>query len=276
MLDFAVNEGRCTRCDECVIECPSRIIVRDGDGLPRIEPDKEALCIQCQHCMAICPPAAISIFGKRPEDSLPLSSTSFPSLDSMLRLVRGRRSIRRYKDTNVDPALIRQLLTALANVPTGVNRRELTFTVVDDKTVMQTVRRQTMETLAAAATANRIPPTFTYLQTAVSAYFEHGADVIFRGAPHLLVISAPPDAPCPREDVALALAYFELLAQSAGLGTVWCGMFKMALEILPESKTLIGLPAKHAYYTMLFGTPAIRFPRAVQRDAAAVIRRVSV
>ena len=45
--------------------------------------------------------------------------------------------------------------------------------------------------------------------------------MIFRGAPHLLVVSASPESVCPAEDVNLALAYFELMAQSAGLGTVW-------------------------------------------------------
>ena len=61
----------------------------------------------------------------------------------------------------------------------------------------------------------------------------HKADIIFRGAPHALIVSAPPDAPCPAEDVVLALATFDLLAQSARLGTVWWGLLKMVLEVLP-------------------------------------------
>jgi nitroreductase len=76
------------------------------------------------------------------------------------------------------------------------------------------------------------------------------------------------------EDVDLAVAYFELLAQTAGLGTVWCGFLKFAFEIVPELKSLVGLPADHAYYAILFGYPAVHYPRTVQRDSAAKVVKV--
>ena len=275
MLEFVVDDKRCTRCRECVQDCPSRIIEQEGKAVPRIPPDQEKFCIACQHCLAICPTAAVSILGKKPEDSLPLPKGCFPGLEPMSRFVRGRRSVRRYKDENVEPSLLRELLATLANVPTGVNRRELTFTVVDDKAAMRRLREKVLAALASADEAGRIPERSMYLKNAPAAFRDHGIDILFRTAPHALVVSAPPDAPCPNEDVALALAYFELLAQSAGLGTVWWGMLKATLETLPELKALFGLPPGHAYYGMLFGVPAIRYPRAVQRNDAAVIRKVT-
>ena len=193
----------------------------------------------------------------------------------MRGLVRARRSVRHYKGENVDRALLSRLLATLANVPTGVNQRELTFTVVDDKAVMQQFRARMIAALAAAMETGRVAED-SYLRDAVQAYHKDKTDIILRGAPHLLLVSAPPDAPCPNEDVALTLAYFDLLAQSAGLGTVWCGLLKMTLETVPELKPLLGLPAGHAYYAMLFGPPAIRFARTVQRDDAAQVRRVAL
>jgi len=190
--------------------------------------------------------------------------------------VRGRRSIRHYKDENVSPTLIRQLLATLANAPTGVNRRELTFSLIGDKTVMHRFRLKVLESLKTAGEKGRIPEQFSYLHEAASAFFEHKTDIIFRTAPHALIISAPPDAPCPEQDIALALAYFELLARSAGLGTCWWGLFKMVMLTLPELKPLLGLPADHVYYAMLFGTPDISYPRTVQRDDAAVVRNVTL
>ena len=224
MLQFTVNEKLCTRCGLCAADCPARIIAQEGKSLPSIRPDQEAECLQCQHCLAICPTAAISILGRNPDNSLALSTDSFPRFDQMARLIRGRRSMRKYKDENVDPALIHQLLATLANVPTGVNRRELTFTVIDDKAVMHRLRDKVLAALAAASKAGRIPERLKYLQDAPSAFSEHNVDIIFRGAPHALIVSAPPDAPCPAEDVILALAYFDLLAQSARLGTVLVGL----------------------------------------------------
>ena len=275
MLQFTVNAKLCTRCGLCAADCPARIIVQEGKNLPSILPEKEAECLQCQHCLAICPTAAISILGRNPDNSLPLSSDSFPRLDQMTRFVRGRRSVRQYKDENVDPALITTLLATLANVPTGVNKRDLTFTVIDDKAVMHQLREQVLAALTAAGQANRIPERCQYLLEAPPAYYAHKVDIIFRGAPHALVVSAPSDAPCPGEDVTLALAYFDLLAQSARLGTVWWGILKMCLEVLPDLKLLFGLPPRQRYYYgMLFGIPAIRYPRAVQRDDAAIVKRL--
>jgi len=157
-----------------------------------------------------------------------------------------------------------------------VNRRLLTFTVVDDKSHVRRLREKVMAALVELLDAGRIPERFAYIENAISAYIEHGADVIFRGAPHVLIVSTPPDTPCATEDVPLALAYFELLAQSAGLGTTWCGLLKLAFESAPELKTLVGLPPNHHYYTMLFGRPAVLYARTVQRDSAARIRRASV
>ena len=275
-LQFIVDDDRCTRCGECVRDCPSCIIRQEGRALPAIPPELEAQCIQCQHCLAVCPTAAISILGRNPDRSLPLTPGRFPAPDAMIRLVRGRRSVRRYRDANVDAALVEKLLSALANAPSGVNRRELTFTVIDDKDVMRRFRERMLAGLRTLADANRIPDHFAYIARAVPAWFDQRVDIILRGAPHALIVSAPPDAPAPREDLALALAYFELMAQSAGLGTVWCGLLKMALEILPELKPVLGLPADHHYYTMLFGRPAVKYARAVQRDDGAKIQRVAL
>lgn len=275
MINFVVDPERCTKCGLCASDCPSTIIEQTGSTLPNIAAKDESDCIRCQHCMAICPTAAISILGKKPEDSLLLDTASVPNLDQMERFVRSRRSVRQYKDENVPKDVIQRLLTVLANVPTGVNRRELTFRVIEDKEVMHNLREQVLTALAEANAAGRIPAHFTYLTDAIPEYREKNIDIIFRGAPHALVISAPPDAPCPQEDVSLALAYFELLAQSAGLGTVWWGMLKMVLETVPDMKRFFRLPAGHVYYGMLFGLPAIRYSRTVQRDDGARVRRVT-
>ena len=194
----------------------------------------------------------------------------------MINLVRGRRSVRRYRDANVDPKLLQQLLAALGNAPTAINRMALTFSVIDDKDVMQRFRVKTLKALAEAVKAGRVPEEHAYLTQAVPAWFEQKVDIIFRGAPHMLAVSAAPESVCPQEDVNLALAYFELLAQSAGLGTVWCGLAKMTMELLPELKKDMGVPPGHYYYTMLFGVPAVHYRRTVQRDEGARVHRVEV
>lgn len=276
MLNFKVDDALCTRCGLCALDCPSQIIEQDGKDLPKIRKANQADCIGCQHCLAVCPTAAISIHGRKPADSITLSADRLPGFEKVAMLMRSRRSIRHYKDKNVDPALIGKLLATVSNAPSGVNSRKLTFRVIDDKAVMQKLRERVLSGLKAAGDAGKIPAGFSYLMDAVPAYYEHKQDIIFRNAPHALIVSASPDAPCPAEDVCIALSYFELLAQSAGLGTVWWGMLKMAVIALPELKPLLGLQDGHSFYAMLFGIPDIRFARTVQRDDAAKIKRISL
>jgi len=277
MFEFVVDEARCKRCGQCVRDCVAKIITGNGSEIPGIRPEDEANCIRCQHCLAVCPEAAVSIFGLKPADSQPLKSDSFPPLDKMLTLIRGRRSVRQYRDENVDKRLLRQLLEALGNAPTGVNRGALTFSVIEDRETMRRFRAKTYELITKAVASGQVPGHHAgFLQDVATAWRERSEDTIFRGAPHLLAVNAGLEAVCPQEDVTLALAYFELMAQCAGLGTVWCGLAKWAMEAVPELKEAAGIPPDSSYYVMLFGVPAVRYPRTVQRDGAGTIRSISV
>jgi len=275
MIRFVADETKCTRCGLCAIDCVAKIItLKDGD-IPFIRPEDEANCIRCQHCLAVCPEAAISIFGLDPASSMPLNADSFPSLDKMFNLVRGRRSVRQYRDENVDPALLLRLLETLGNVPTGVNRMALTFFVIDDRETMRRFRGKAYGLIADAVSAGALSERdMSFLQDVSSAWRERGTDTVFRGAPHLLVVSAGSDAACPQEDVALTLAYFELMARCAGLGTVWCGLAKWAMEAVPALKEAAGIAPDSNYYVMLFGNPAVRYARTVQRDGFGRIQRI--
>jgi nitroreductase len=225
--------------------------------------------------LAICPEGAISVNGMRPENSLAIVPQALPQFEQMNLLVRARRSVRQYRDEDVEPNLIQRLLDALAHSPTGVNARRLAFTVVSQRTVLSELRARTLEAIAVAAKQGTLPPKVSFLGKAPQIWQKDGRDLIFRNAPHVLIVSAPPNTPCPQQDVALTLAYFELLAQSAGLGTVWCGYLRVVFDALPSLKALVSLEPDHVYYAMLFGVPAVSYARTVQREGSAQIRRVT-
>lgn len=274
-LDYRLDENLCTGCGLCVADCVAGVLAPDRDGRPRVAPERADGCVGCQHCLAICPGGAIAIHGREPGASRPLAPAALPGFEQMDLLVRGRRSVRQYRDADVDPALIDRLLAALDHAPTGVNSRRLTFTVIQDRAVLDRFRTRVMAALMEALAVSRLPASAGYLAERLKQWRDHGQDVIFRGAPHLLLVSAPPDTPCPQQDVVLALATFELLAQSAGLGTLWLGYLRRIFEALPDLKSLLGLPQDHIYYAMLFGHPAVRYARTVQREGVTRIRRVA-
>lgn len=270
---FIVDRDECQRCDLCIADCPSRIIERDDNGYPIVRPERETDCISCQHCLAICPDGAISVKGFRPEDSAPLAG--LPNFEQLDRLVRGRRSVRQYRNENVDPKLIRRLLDATAHAPTGVNARQMTFTVIEDRAVLEALRAQVLDAIVAAMESNKLGERAQFLSQTVHAWRSEQRDMIFRGAPHMLLVSAPSTTPSPQQDVPLAVAYFELLAQAAGLGTVWCGYLKVVCEALPSIKTLLGIAQTDVSFPILFGYPAVKYARTVQREGSTRVRQVS-
>jgi len=272
MLDFSVNTTTCTRCGECVADCPARIITMDA-GVPAIAPDREAACYRCQHCLAICPVAAVSILGLNPSGSLPLAG-NLPDPDKLENLIKGRRSVRRYKPENLEPELLQRLLDVAWYAPTGMNARDVLFTVVDDREKLAGLRDRVMAGLGRMVREEQLPEGMEFFADFVRLWEEKGADTLFRGAPHLLVTSAPGQGASPLPDCLIALTYFELFAQSLGVGTVWNGLTKWAInDLLPETRQLLGIPEDHVIgYVMSFGRPALAYHRTVQRGAANIHR----
>jgi len=266
MIQFRIDKERCIQCGECELDCPAGVI--SMDDYPVIT--NEEGCYRCQHCLAVCPTAAVSILGRDPDASTSLSG-NLPDPARLETLIKGRRSVRRYLDKDLAPTLIDQLLNIACHAPTGVNAQDVLFTVVRARAVMQELRDEVLTELTALKEQRKLPMgrIGQYLGFAVKAWQENGKDIIFRGAPHLLVTSAPKDAPCPVQDTHIALTTFQLMAQSRGVGTVWDGMFMQVLSLMPALVARLGIPDDHILgYAMVFGEPAVTYHRTVQRGPA--------
>lgn len=268
-----MDSEKCTRCGECVKDCPVGIIVM-AESVPTLKVEKADFCLKCQHCLAICPVAAVSVLGKDPADSRPLVG-NLPSAEQVETLVRGRRSVRRFSPEPVSGDTIRRLLQTAAHAPTGRNNLGVLFSVIEDQSSMQQLREETLAGIRRSADEGRLPKGLELFGGVVKAW-DRGVDVIFRDAPHLLVVSGLKGTPTPEADAYIALATFDLLASSLGLGTLWDGFAKWALvDVAPEVGARLGIPESHQLvYTMLFGRPAVQYHRTVQRDETASIQRL--
>ncbi|MGV1099702.1 nitroreductase family protein [Thiovibrio sp. JS02] len=268
MLDFRIDDTRCIQCGECALDCPAGVIALDP--YPKIS--NEAGCLRCQHCLAVCPTAAVSILGRDPGASTTLRG-NLPAPAGLATLIKGRRAVRRYHDRDLDPALIDELLEVSCHAPTGVNACSVLFTVVKERTVLHKLREELVAGLAGLRAAGGLPDGLAgkYLAWTVKAWQEEGKDILFRGAPHLVITSAPATAPCPAQDTIIALTTFQLYAHTRGVGTVWDGICMMALAACPEVAAKLGIPQDHSLgYAMAFGEPAVEYHRTVQRGPAQV------
>lgn len=262
---FKVDEDLCIACGTCARDCLMGII--EMSPKPVMPADKEALCMECQHCMAVCPKGALSIVGKDPADSLP-NTKDKPSTQQMTNMIMNRRSIRHYKKESIDKGHIHELLSIASYAPTGENGNSVRFTVVDDMEQMNKLRDITYKAIIKAGEAGKVPENLSFIYEFARLWQKDGVDVVFRDAPHIVIASAPSDCPAPKEDTMIALSYFELLAVSDGLGTLWDGMFKLTLEyIAPELRETFGIPENHLIgYSMIFGKPAVRYARSIQSE----------
>ena len=278
---FKVNADTCIRCGRCASVCTGMVIDQRGSEVPRMLPFERfgwRGCWRCGHCLAVCPTGALSIFGKTADDCPPTPSPAIA--EDMERLVAARRSCRRYRDENVDPAVIDRILAAMQNVPAGGNAQTTEYTVVDDKDRMQQIRRVAYDAMEAAAARHRYTSSFDdfyYAKMKQSEGSVRKGDMLFCGAPHLFVAHVKATGRWAADyaiNCNLATAYFELLANAHGLGTVIMSYPSDVLtELAPEARTMLGIPDDH-YMKLLvgFGYPEIPYARGVQKGRRRVHR----
>ena len=270
-MNFEVDKNKCTQCGLCASDCPV-LIINAKTEFPTIKEGKENQCIKCQHCLAICPSEAISIWGKKPENSISVSEP-IPSVKDMENLIKTRRSIRKFKNEEIDKSLIHHIISTASYAPTGHNANSVQFTVVDNKTDMRKFRDMAYQGIRKAFKENRIPASKIFLNDFHNLWKTKQIDVIFRNAPHLLIVSAPKKNTTPKTDSCIAMSYFELLANCYGIGTLWNGYAKWVIdEIVPVIKESIGIPDNHLVAaTMSFGISAVKYARSIQNNSVNIM-----
>lgn len=254
-MKFVFDKSKCIHCGLCIKDCSINVLDFGEDKCPKVIKNGESLCFKCQHCFSICPVGAISIFGNNPENS-PLAEKK-----DLLNLIQTRRSCRHYKQENAEG--IDKLKEMLKYIPTGCNYRGLHFSIIDNIDVMNKFRDKVN---SAIIKYQNLKPVNAKFGRIVDDLLK-GKDVIFRGAPHLIAVSVDKKSPCAPIDPVIALSYFELYANSLGLGTCWCGYAYIVLSLLPELQGQLEIPDTHKLaYVMLFGKPETQYSRCPQPE----------
>ena len=270
IADFQVNIEKCIGCGLCVKVCPGGVLhLNDARKceMDEIEGFGWNGCWRCEHCLAVCPKGAISIFGKRPEESLPPAKAEMaaPVMDA---LISNRHSCRRFVKRDVAPELIDGMLRLLANAPNGGNKQQVEFTLLD-RAQMDAFRTLAYTEMDRLAEQGVYPVGFDAPSYADMKRWEKTVrpDMLFCDAPYLLIPHAPLGKGEPVEDVMTAAAYFELLCASRGLGAVMMTFPKDALKNMPEIYDRLQIPENHYVGVMIgFGWPEIRYARGAQRS----------
>lgn len=280
MMQFKVNEEKCTGCGLCVKACPSMLIYLNDRKKASVHEVKSIDwygCWGCQHCLAVCPEGAISVFGKKPEDSLPVLQEDVSGL--LDALIAGRRSCRHFQDRNVDRAVIDQMLKVLENAPTGGNKQMVEYTIIDDKEEMKKFQKILREKTEEQAAKGIYPRTFDEESYRIMVEREQQAmngDMLFCSAPHLFIAHVPGRIGSGKEDVTISSTYFELMCAARKLGAVILRFPLNILDTLPEVKALLQIPEDHHIGVAIgFGYPEFPYARGVQKEGKAPVHRLT-
>jgi nitroreductase/NAD-dependent dihydropyrimidine dehydrogenase PreA subunit len=269
---FDLKDSACISCGKCANTCPFLLLSME-DGKPFMPAENEAACVECQHCMAVCPTSAITLNGANPENSISLKHFS-PNVDNIDLLLKSRRSCRNFKEKDVDTETLNRILDVTAYAPTGKNEMSVTFTVIDNSTDMEKFKTKAKAKLKEVLDNRADYDLPAYLFDYITMWIEGGVNIFFRNAPHMFVSSNPKSAITPDHDGIIAATFFDIAANTHGVGVCWNHIVKFLIEHLaPEMKCDLGIPEDHTIgAVMTFGYPATVHHRIPQRKPSRINR----
>ena len=133
--EIRINPDKCNGCGLCVDIC-SDLSLKMENGTATRSDSAIFGCIGCGHCMAVCPTGAIEIYGREisPADMFDLPpKENAASYDQVLSLYERRRSVRKFKDRNIEPEIIEKILKAAKTAPLGLPPSDVHVMILDSK-----------------------------------------------------------------------------------------------------------------------------------------------
>jgi nitroreductase len=171
----------------------------------------------------------------------------------LLEAIYTRRSVRAFDPLPVPADVLRQLLSAAVQAPSGMNRQPWAFGVLTGVAAVRDLGDRAKAHLLANIADDS--PLAVYRERLAQTDFQ-----LFYGAPAAVVIYGKPEGVTTQTDCALAAQNLMLAACALGWGTCWVGFSHGYLD-LPEVKAGLGVPADYRVAAPLaLGRPAVPIP----------------
>jgi nitroreductase/Pyruvate/2-oxoacid:ferredoxin oxidoreductase delta subunit len=284
-----IDDRTCARCAQCAGICPAEVLVVEDGGV-RVREDSLFGCIACGHCMMVCPEGSIRVTGRglSPDDLLPLPPPEErATADQLAALMRARRSVRRFKDMEVESEILERIVDTAASGPMGIPPWDVGCVTVSGRAKVQELAGEIvrgyegflkvfkpwlltlMRPFVRKATYDQFKHFIRPLAQIYVGGRREGRDLLFYDAPAVIVFHHSPYADA--ADATIACVYAMLAAESLGLGTTIIGG---APPILQRNQGLcrrLGIPKGNTpAIALILGYPATHFKRAVRRFFTSV------
>jgi nitroreductase/NAD-dependent dihydropyrimidine dehydrogenase PreA subunit len=263
MSVIGIDKEKCTNCKQCIQECGRGYFTVTKKGDVRFN-EKLSTCNICGHCIAICPEEAI--ITKNLDDVVTFPGIDSPETilesDNLLKLLRAKRSIRRYKNKKVPKELLDKIFEAMRYAPSASNNRNWRYVIISDPEKIQTLSDEIV----------KVNYAYMGFQSGEQAlqYFKSIGRSIFHKAPHLIVLyykvveKSTVMVGLRANDAGIALTYGMLEAETLGLGTCWIGMVQGSVPMNKEILKILGIKGM-VLGAFTLGYPAVKYRRAVPR-----------
>ncbi len=268
---ISVDKDKCKKDGICIDECPVKIIhFPDKSSTPETFKGAEDFCINCGHCTCVCPVGALSHINFTPDTCPPIQKELLPTAEQAAHFLRFRRSIRTFKDKNIDKNKLEKVIDIARFAPSGHNFQPVEWTIVYEKTKVKKLTGMVIDWMRSILKALPKKAAEMHLDFIIAAW-ETGSDTVCRNVPHLIIAHGDKNNPTTHDSCVIAMTYLELTASSMDLGCCWAGYFNVAAQLWEPLKKELNLPLDHlAYGTMMIGIPKYKYHRLPTRKKSTI------
>ena len=247
-----VDKDKCIGCGLCSKICAAHNLAITDQKAHTVMDN----CIMCGQCFAVCPKKAITITGYQ-DDRIEKTDSVRLNPNEVLNVIRFRRTIRSFKQTEISQEIIDRILEAGRLTHTAENKQDVSFVVLSSE-------KDRIEKMAVKI-FRRLKPIADLLNPMARNTKIDDSFFFFR-APVVIVILAKD-----KTNGILAAQNMEFVAEADGLGVLYSGFFTMAANASRKIKKAIQVPkGKKVAMTLVLGYPNVKFLRSTPHKALDV------
>jgi nitroreductase/NAD-dependent dihydropyrimidine dehydrogenase PreA subunit len=271
---FKIAQETCNKDGICAVTCPAGIIDFKKGAFPTPADDAESGCIRCGHCVAVCPTGSFSHREIPVEQCLSMDKERNISAAQSEQFLKGRRSIRVYKNKPVAKDDLAKLIDIGRYAPSGHNNQCAQWLVLSDRAELEKLSGIVMDWMRWMIGNMPEIAASLHMDKALKRW-ENGYDVVLRDAPTVVIAHANKNNVLAPTTCTIALTYLELAATGMGLGCCWAGYFNTAATNFPPMKEALSLPEDHACFgSMMVGYPKFNYHRLPLRKDPRITWRL--
>ncbi|MGE5416108.1 MAG: nitroreductase family protein [Acidobacteriota bacterium] len=285
----SIDKDKCNVCGLCVNVCKGVILHLENQDVV-IKPDELFGCIACGQCMAVCPKDCIFVEGRElnPDCMIEMPGPDKRAgYEQLHALLLGRRSVRDFKDREVDQEIIDKIVDIVSTAPMGIPPSEVHISVLNSKQKVAKFSRDMIAYMKKSAwmfkppvvwffrlfmskadyesTVSFVPP----LIDVVGKKIEDGENWLLYDAPLAMYFYCSGFAD--PADPFIAATYAMIAAESLGLGSCMIGSVGPFLKYSKALQAEYGIKSgSQMGIVVIFGYPKYKYSRAIKRQIREV------